>query len=129
MKSNGSSSNSVMASRLPLTMATASGSKYLGISSSNSLLVSTKERELLRMQVLPADSAAMAGSNSSSSGPLNGPITSDTPYGSRYTMPVCPVSAMNLGTGAATGSIQLLSCERVNSMVPSVPRTSNTCST
>jgi 50S ribosomal subunit-associated GTPase HflX len=48
------------------------------------------------MQGLPADSAVLAGSSKRVRGPLNGPMISVTPYGSRITWAVCPEAARPL---------------------------------
>ena len=53
--------------------------KYFGMSSSKTLLVAGKPSESLRMHGLPAAITWTAGSKSSVSGPLNGPITKVTP--------------------------------------------------
>ena len=67
----------------PATAVTALGSKYFGTSSSSTSVVAGSASLSVRMQVLPAASAASAGRISNSKGPLNGPMISATPYGSR----------------------------------------------
>ncbi len=79
MKSKGSLRSSVTSSLLPVTAVTARGSKYFGMRSSKTLLVAGKPSESLRMHGLPAAITWTAGSKSSVSGPLNGPITKVTP--------------------------------------------------
>src|SRR5262249_44258757 len=73
--------------------------------------------ESFNMQGLPAERAATAGRNESTSGPLNGQMINVTPYGSRYTTPLCPDAARNFGSGASTGLIHSLSCDFANSLV------------
>ena len=104
-------------SRPPTTALRASGSKYLGINSRSNSSVANSASESFRMQGLPADRAATAGRNDNKSGPLNGQMISVTPYGSRYTIPVCPDAARNFGRGASTGFIHSFSCDFANSLV------------
>src|SRR5262252_2324142 len=74
----------------------ASGSKYFGINSKSNSSVAGNASESFNMQGLPAERAATAGRSESKSGLLNGQMTSVTPYGSRYTTPLCPDAARNL---------------------------------
>jgi hypothetical protein len=83
----GSRNSSVVSSRLVETAASASGSKYLGMSARSSVAVAGAS-DTFRMQVLPAAGAVIAGRKSKSKGPLNGPMINVTPYGSRYTIPL-----------------------------------------
>src|ERR1700751_1460271 len=79
-------------------------------------------------QGLPADRTPIAGWRLSVRRPLNGPITRVGPNGSRITLVVCPEAERNLGTGVLIGFIQSLSCDLVNSIVPSGAWTSKTYS-
>src|SRR5205823_1935828 len=73
-ESNFSFKSSVFCSLPPATEVTALGSKYCGISSSSTLVVATSASLSVRIQVLPAASAASAGRSNKSNGPLNGPM-------------------------------------------------------
>src|SRR6201987_2087688 len=79
-------------------------------------------------QGLPADRTPIAGWRLSVSGPLKGPITRLGPNGSRKTLVGCPEAPRNLGTEVLTGFLHSLSCDRVNSIVPSGAWTSKTYS-
>ena len=79
MKSKGRASSAPISSRPPVTMLTASGAKYCGISRASSAATVGVVLAGFRITVLPAASAAMAGSSSSRMGALNGPITRQLP--------------------------------------------------
>jgi len=61
-------------------------------------------------------------------GAVEGPNHKSGPYGSRMTLVVCPEAARNLGRAALRAFIHSLSCDRVNSIVPSGAWTSTTYS-
>src|SRR5277367_1784372 len=128
MKSNGSLRSSVISSRLPETAATDRGSKYFGMRSNKSLLVAGKPSETLRMQGLPAARTLTAGSKSNVNGPLKGPMTRVTPYGSRKTLAVCPLAASAFGTTTSTGFIHSFSSAFAKVAVASGACTSKTFS-
>src|SRR5467141_3658187 len=128
MKSNGSLRSSVTSSLLPETAVTARGSKYFGTRSNKTLLVAGKPSESFRMQGLPAAITWTAGSKSSVKGPLKGPITRATPYGSRYTLAVCPLSRRALGTTTSMGFIHSFNSAFAKAAVPTGAMISKTFS-